>query len=67
MFLGPDGGHYRNSNYARRIFRPACDGRHPPANHSPGRLVVIDATTWPDGQGRADAARLAAQPQDMDG
>ena len=47
VFLGPDGGHYRNSNYARRIFRPACDGRHPPANHSPSRLVVVDATTWP--------------------
>jgi integrase len=47
VFLGPDGGHYRNSNYARRIFRPACDGRHPPANHSPARLVVVDATTWP--------------------
>jgi hypothetical protein len=35
VFLGPDGGHHRNSNYARRIFRPACDGRHPPANGSP--------------------------------
>ena len=40
-------GHHRNSNYARRVFRPACDGRHPPANHSPGRLVVVDATAWP--------------------
>ena len=32
VFLGPDGGHHRNSNYGRRVFRPACDGRHPPAN-----------------------------------
>ena len=47
VFLGPDGGHYRNSNYARRVFRPACDGRHPPANRGPGMLVVADATAWP--------------------
>ena len=47
VFLGPDGGHHRNSNYARRVFRPACDGRHPPANGRPGRLVVVDATAWP--------------------
>jgi hypothetical protein len=47
LFLGPDGGHHRNSNYARRIFRPACDGRHPPANGTPGRLVIADATAWP--------------------
>ena len=26
VFLGPDGGHYRRSGYARRVFRPACDG-----------------------------------------
>jgi hypothetical protein len=47
VFLGPDSGHHRNSNYARRIFRPACDGRHPPANGSPGKLVIADATTLP--------------------
>src|SRR5437667_64871 len=47
VFLGPDGGHHRNSNYARRIFRPACDGRHPPANGGPGKLVIADATAWP--------------------
>ena len=47
VFLGPDGGHHRNSNYARRIFRPACDGRHPPANGRPGRLVIADTTAWP--------------------
>ena len=28
VFLGRDGGHYRRSNYARRVFRPACDGRY---------------------------------------
>ena len=47
MFLGPDGGHHRNSNYARCVLRPACDGRHPPANRSPARLVMVDATAWP--------------------
>jgi len=47
VFLGPDGGHHRNSNYARRVFRPACDGRHPPANGKPGRLVIADTTAWP--------------------
>jgi integrase len=47
VFLGPDGGHHRRSNYARRIFRPACDGRYTPANGSPSRLVVADATAWP--------------------
>jgi hypothetical protein len=47
VFLGPDAGHHRNSNYARRVFRPACDGRHPPANQQPGRLVIVDATAWP--------------------
>jgi hypothetical protein len=47
VFLGPDGGHHRNSNYARRVLRPACDGRHPPANQKPGRLVVVDATASP--------------------
>ena len=47
MFLGPDRGHYRRSNYSRRVFRPACDGRYTPANGRPGRLVVVDATAWP--------------------
>ena len=47
LFLGPDGGPHRNSNYARRIFRPACDGRHWPANGGPGRLVIADVTAWP--------------------
>ena len=47
MFLGPDGGHYRRSNYARRVFRPACDGRHEAAPGRPARLVIADATVWP--------------------
>ena len=47
VFLGPDGGHYRRSNYARRVFRPACDGRHEATPSRPGRLIIADATTWP--------------------
>ncbi len=47
VFLGPDGGHYRRSNYARRVFRPACDGRHEAAGDRPGKLVIADATIWP--------------------
>jgi len=47
LFTGPDGGHYRRSNCARRIFRPACDGRHEPANGNPGKLVIVDGATWP--------------------
>jgi hypothetical protein len=48
VFLGPDGGHYRRSNYSRRVFRPACDGRHVPISGAPGRLVIAEqTTTWP--------------------
>jgi hypothetical protein len=47
IFLGPDGGHYRRSNYARRVFRPACDGRHKAKDGRPPKLVIADATTWP--------------------
>jgi hypothetical protein len=45
--LGPDGGHYRRSNYARRVFRPACDGRYEASPGRPARLVITDQTTWP--------------------
>jgi hypothetical protein len=47
VFLGPDGGHYRRSNYARRAFRPACDGRFEPGPGRPTRLVIADTTVWP--------------------
>ena len=48
VFLGPDGAHYRRSNYCRRVFRPACDGRHLPISGAPGRLVIAEQTTaWP--------------------
>jgi hypothetical protein len=47
VFLGPDGGHHWRSNYARRVFRPACDGRYQDAPSRPARLVIADTTTWP--------------------
>jgi len=47
VFLGPDGGHCRRSNLARRIFRPACDGRYHPGTGQPARLVIADASAWP--------------------
>jgi integrase len=59
VFLGPDGGHYRRSNYARRVFRPACDGRHEAAPGRPARLVIADTTLWP---GVPVAAWPLAQP-----
>jgi integrase len=59
VFLGPDGGHYRRSNYARRVFRPACDGRHEAANGQPTKLVIAGTTTWP---GIPVAAWPPAQP-----
>jgi integrase len=59
VFLGPDGGHCRRSNYARRIFRPACDGRYEPGASRPARLVIADASAWP---GIPVATWLPAQP-----
>jgi integrase len=64
VFLGPDGGHYRRSNYARRVFRPACDGRYEAAAGRRARVVIADQTTWP---GVPIAARPAAgQSSDPD-
>ena len=59
VFLSPDGSHYRRSNYGRRVFRPACDGRYEPGTGRPTRLVIADATTWP---GIPLAAWPSAQP-----
>jgi hypothetical protein len=47
VLLGPDGGHPRRSNYARRVFRPACDGRYQPQPSKPPRLTIVDASAWP--------------------
>jgi integrase len=59
VFLGPDGGHCRRSNYARRVFRPACDGRYHPGTGQPARLVIAEASAWP---GVPVATWPAAQP-----
>ena len=47
VFYSPDGGHYRRSNFARRVFRPGCDGRYEPVRGRPGNLVVVNAAAWP--------------------
>lgn len=47
VFPSPDGHHHRRSNYGRRVFRPACDGRYEPVNGRPPRIVTVNATTWP--------------------
>ena len=51
VFLGGNGGHLRNSNFARRYFNPAADGRYP--SSSGQRLpdgvpvLVALAAPWP--------------------
>ena len=62
MFYSPEGGHYRRSNFARRVFRPAWDGRYEPANGRPGNLVVADATAWPGKPAAAWAPTLPGKP-----
>lgn len=59
LFTGPEGGHHRRSNYARRVFRPACDGRYEPEKGRPGKLVIIDADAFP---GRPVASWAPAGP-----
>jgi integrase len=60
VFLGPDGGHYRRSGYARRVFRPACDGWR---DATPGRPACLLAAA----EARPDAARPETRPQNLDG
>ncbi|GAA0565191.1 tyrosine-type recombinase/integrase [Actinomadura livida] len=47
LFLSPDGGHHRRSNYARRIFQPAGDGRYPGGTRQAGKRILVEATGWP--------------------
>jgi integrase len=47
LFLGPDSGHHRRSNYSRRIFHPATHGRFPQQRQRPDRPVLVDVTQWP--------------------
>jgi integrase len=51
VFLGPDGGHFRRSNYSERFMRPAADGWHPARNGKdarPSMPVLVDMSqAWP--------------------
>ena len=63
LFLGPDGGHPRRSNYADRYLTPAAKGLYP-ARQGVRRPVYVTAETWPGipirkGNRRAKAADLA--------
>lgn len=63
IFLGPERGHFRRSNYARRFWHPACDGMHPAyksgARSRPAKPVLVDASVFP---GRPLPAWPAAVP-----
>jgi hypothetical protein len=68
VFLGPDGGHCRRSNYARRVFRPACGDRYHPGTGQPARLVIADASAWPGvpwipGHAPSQARPLTSRPE----
>ncbi|MGI5274661.1 tyrosine-type recombinase/integrase [Nonomuraea sp. CA-218870] len=49
VFLGEDGAHERRSNFGRRRWRPAADGRHGDAKDRPGYPVLADlaGVPWP--------------------
>ena len=63
LWLGTDGGHLRNSNFARRIFAPATTGWYPNGakkQNRPAKPVLVDvACHWP---GRLLPAWPAATP-----
>jgi hypothetical protein len=62
MFYSPEGGHYRRSNFARRVFRPAWDGRYEPVKGRPGCLVVVDASACPGKPVASWAPALPGKP-----
>lgn len=51
IFLGPNSGHFRRSNYGRRYWHPACDGIFPQVQRNgklvTARPVLVDAADWP--------------------
>jgi integrase len=51
VFLGPDHGHFRRSNYSERFFRPAADGWYLPRGGKRPRLgapvLVTDCNVFP--------------------
>ena len=46
LFLGPNGGHPRRSNYADRYLTPAAEGLYP-ARKGTRRPVYVTAEPWP--------------------
>ena len=63
LFLGPNGGHPRRSNYADRYLTPAAEGLYP-ARKGMRRPVYVTAGPWPGipvrkGNRKARAADLA--------
>lgn len=48
VFLGPEGGHFRRSNYAERFFRPAADGWYLPRGGKSPRPAVPVLVTDPE-------------------
>ncbi|MET8985942.1 hypothetical protein ABZW49_10875 [Nonomuraea wenchangensis] len=61
VFLGEDAVHERRSNFGRRRWRPAADGRHADAKGRPGYPVLADLADapWP---GRVRRSWPAAVP-----
>jgi hypothetical protein len=51
VFLGPRNGHFRRSNYAARVVRPAADGRYPGRQgryaRQPSPVLVDVSGLWP--------------------
>jgi integrase len=51
VFLGPDRGHFRRSNYSERSFRPAADGWYPARKGKSPRpampVLVTDCDSFP--------------------
>jgi integrase len=45
VFLGPEQGHFRRSNYSERFFRPAADGTYPARGQRPAMPVLVDIET----------------------
>lgn len=47
LFLGPNGGHPRRSNYADRFLTPAAEGKHPQRKGEDRRPVYVRSKPWP--------------------